>query len=120
MMNPNYYSVLTTDLAKVIGECRIPTRVHVYGKRTPDNIRVESHSKIITTIPTISIYTQQPRNLLDKLLKRTRYELVSVSNRVLGKKAKEGVADDIEKFSIDLSHLDITYLSYTPLDELFD
>lgn len=119
-MNPNYYSVLTTDLAKVIGADLVPTCVHIYGKRTPTNIRIESHSKIITTIPTISIYTQQPQNLLDKLLKRTRYELVSVSNRVLGKKVKEGIADAIEKSSIDLSHQDLIYLSYMPLDELFD
>lgn len=110
-----FISVPRALVEKYLHSLAFPVRAHVYGP-------IE-HTFINTTFSTYGFdsfkfsctYKQLPKNWYDKLMGRTRYELVNVHNDVLGSQGTYTVTSEERKAIANwenINHLDIHYRSY--------
>lgn len=107
-MNEPYIQIPRAHIRVFIGQKRVANGLHVYGDKAPESLRTLISDKCLKSLEIKATYRALPRNLWDKVCKRTRYELVTIEAPCWGVLAESKQARAIyayAPYSTDLSHL---------------
>lgn len=110
-----FISVPRAFVDKHILNAAFPARVHVYGPIEHEYVNTSFTSYGFSGFKFSCTYKQLPKNWFDKLMGRTRYDLVYVYNEILGAQGSQNIthtqSKGMENFE-NMDHLDIRYRNY--------
>lgn len=110
-----FISVPRAFVDKHLHNAAFPARAHVYGPIKHEYVNTTFSSYGFNGFKFSCTYKQLPKNWFDKLMGRTRYDLVNVYNEILGAQGSQNITHTERKGMADwenIDHLDIRYRNY--------
>lgn len=110
-----FISVPRAFVDKHLYSSAFPVRAHVYGPIDNEYVNTAFGSYGFNSFMFSCTYKRLPKNWYDKLMGRTRYELVNVRNDILGSQGTYNITSVQRKAMVNLEnmdHLDIRYRCY--------
>jgi len=83
-MNPIYKSVPLAEIAAIVLQELVPLSYQTKRTNLPSVFQVEFISAAFKQIEFKLVYVERERTLLDRLLKRTRYEIAALQSKEFG------------------------------------
>lgn len=110
-----FISVPRAFVDKHLYSSAFPVRAHVYGPIKHAYVNTSFSTYGFNGFKFVCTYKRLPKNWYDKLMGRTRYELVHVHNEILGSQGTYNITSEQRKNMADwenIDHLDIRYRGY--------